>query len=56
MLAVFWIVILGGLLVMMGQQDRSEAVFSYFRREDQVPENQQPHLLTSTIQHPLESV
>jgi hypothetical protein len=42
MLAMQWIAILGGLLVMMGQQDRSEALFYYFRLEDQVPEN---HLL-----------
>jgi hypothetical protein len=31
-----------GLLTMMGQHDRSEALFYYFRLEDQVPEN---HLL-----------
>src|SRR6201988_3648864 len=37
-----WISILGGLLVMMGQHDRSEALFHYFRLEDQVPET---HLL-----------
>jgi transposase len=30
--------ILGGLLIMMGQHDRSEALFYYFRLEDQVPE------------------
>jgi transposase len=41
-LAMLWIVILGGLRIMMGQQDRSEALFYYFRLEDQVPEN---HLL-----------
>jgi transposase len=34
--------IFGGLLIMMGQHDRSEALFYYFRLEDQVPEN---HLL-----------
>ena len=39
---MLWIAILGGLLVMMGQHDRSEALFYYFRLEDQVPEN---HLL-----------
>src|SRR6202790_1456511 len=39
---MLWIVILGGLRIMMGQQDRSEALFYYFRLEDQVPEN---HLL-----------
>jgi transposase len=32
----------GGLLLMMGHQSRSEALFYYFRLEDQVPEN---HLL-----------
>jgi transposase len=30
--------IVGGLLIMMGQHDRSEALFYYFRLEDQVPE------------------
>jgi len=33
---------LGGLLLMMGSQSRSESLFYYFRIEDQVPEN---HLL-----------
>ena len=37
-----WISILGGLLIMMGHHARSEALFYYFRLEDQVPEN---HLL-----------
>jgi hypothetical protein len=37
-----WITILGGVLIMMGQHNRSEALFYYFRREDQVPET---HLL-----------
>jgi len=37
-----WISIFGGLLIMMGSHDRSEALFYYFRLEDQVPEN---HLL-----------
>jgi transposase len=36
------ILIVGGLLIMMGQHDRSEALFYYFRLEDQVPET---HLL-----------
>jgi transposase len=36
------IAILGGWLLMMGQHDRSESLFYYFRIEDQVPEN---HLL-----------
>jgi transposase len=48
MLAMLWIAILGGLLVMMGQQDRSEALFYYFRLEDQVPEN---HLLRLIEKH-----
>jgi transposase len=37
-----WISMLGGLLLMMGHHTRSEALFYYFRLEDQVPEN---HLL-----------
>ena len=37
-----WISIFGGLLIMMGQHARSEALFYYFRLEDQIPEN---HLL-----------
>jgi transposase len=37
-----WISIFGGLLIMMGQNDRSEALVYYFRLEDQIPEN---HLL-----------
>jgi hypothetical protein len=32
------IVIVGGLLIMMGRHDRSEALFYYFRLEDHVPE------------------
>src|ERR1700693_3650567 len=39
---LFLIAILGGLLIMMGQHTRSEALFYYFRLEDQVPET---HLL-----------
>ena len=39
MLAILWIAILGGLRVMMGQHDRWESLFYYFRIEDQVPEN-----------------
>jgi len=31
------ILIVGGLLIMMGHHDRSEALFYYFRLEDQVP-------------------
>src|SRR5207248_3615485 len=33
------IAILGGWLLMMGQHDRSEPLFYYFRIEDQVPQN-----------------
>jgi transposase len=36
------ILIVGGLLIVMGQHDRSEALFYYFRLEDHVPET---HLL-----------
>jgi transposase len=43
-----WITILGGLLIMMGQHDRSEALFHYFRLEDQVPET---HLLRLIEKH-----
>src|SRR6202049_4752569 len=49
MLAMLWIAILGGLLVMMGQQDRSEALFYYFRLEDQVPENHRLRLIEKHI-------
>jgi hypothetical protein len=48
MLAMQWIAILGGLLVMMGQHDRSEALFYYFRLEDQVAET---HLLRLIEKH-----
>src|ERR1700689_3336951 len=40
--------IAGGLLIMMGQHDRSEALFYYFRLEDQIPEN---HLLRLIDKH-----
>src|SRR5205807_9528280 len=40
--------IVGGLLIMMGQHDRCEALFYYFRLEDQVPEN---HLLRLIENH-----
>jgi transposase len=43
-----WISILGGVLIMMGQHDRSEALFYYFRLEDQVPET---HLLRLVEKH-----
>src|SRR5436305_15117554 len=42
------ILIVGGLLIMMGQHDRSEALFYYFRLEDQVPES---HLLRLIDKH-----
>jgi transposase len=42
------ILIFGGLLIMMGQHDRSEALFYYFRLEDQVPET---HLLRLIDKH-----
>ena len=38
----------GGLLLMMGHQTRGEALFYYFRLEDQVPEN---HLLRLVDRH-----
>jgi transposase len=37
-----------GGLIMMGQHDRSEALFYYFRLEDQVPEH---HLLRLIDKH-----
>jgi transposase len=43
-----WISIFGGLLIMMGSHTRSEALFYYFRLEDQVPET---HLLRLIDQH-----
>jgi transposase len=43
-----WIIILGGALLMMGQQSGAEALFYYFRLEDQVPEN---HLLRLLEKH-----
>src|SRR5271169_2285769 len=48
MLAMLWIAILGGWLIMMVQQDRSEALFYYFRLQHQVPEN---HLLRLIEKH-----
>ena len=42
------IAMLGGLLLMMGHHSRSEALFYYFRLEDQVSEN---HLLRLIDQH-----
>src|SRR5499427_1474403 len=43
-----WISIVGGLLIMMGQHDRSEALFYYFRLEEQIPET---HLLRLIDKH-----
>src|SRR5919201_1775961 len=43
-----WILMVGGLLIMMGHQSRGEALFYYFRLEDQVPEN---HLLRLIDKH-----
>ena len=40
--------IFGGLLIMMGQHDRSESLFYYFRLEDHVPET---HLLRLIEKH-----
>jgi hypothetical protein len=34
---LLWISIFGGLLIMMGHHDRSEALVYYFRLEDQIP-------------------
>ena len=45
---LFWIAIFGGLLIMMGQHDRSEALFDYFPLKDQVPET---HLLPLIDKH-----
>src|ERR1700684_1008164 len=44
-----WILIVGGLLIMMGQHDRSEALFYYFRLEDQVPEGRLLRLIEKHI-------
>src|SRR3974390_1075949 len=43
-----WISMLGGLLIMMGHHARSEALFYYFRLEDNIPEN---HLLRLIDKH-----
>jgi transposase len=45
---LLFITTLGGLLLMMGHHSRSEALFYYFRLEDQVPEN---HLLRLIDRH-----
>jgi hypothetical protein len=44
-----WISMLGGLLIMMGQHSRSEALFYYFRLEDHIPENHLADWLTSGL-------
>ena len=43
-----WISMLGGLLIIMGHQARSESLFYYFRVEDHIPEN---HLLRLIDKH-----
>ena len=43
-----WISIFGGLLIMMGHHARSEALFYYFRLDDQIAEN---HLLRLIDKH-----
>jgi len=43
-----WISMLGGVLIMMGHDARSETLFYYFRLEDQIPEN---HLLRLLDKH-----
>jgi transposase len=43
-----WISMLGGMLIMMGHHSRGEALFYYFRLEDQIPEN---HLLRLIDKH-----
>ncbi|HEX8712431.1 MAG TPA: IS1182 family transposase [Terracidiphilus sp.] len=45
---LLFIATLGGLLLMMGHNTRSESLFYYFRLEDQVPEN---HLLRLIDRH-----
>ena len=40
-----WISMVGGLLIMMGHHSRGEALFYYFRLEDQVPENHRLRLI-----------
>jgi hypothetical protein len=44
---VRWITILGGVLIMIGQHNRWEALFDYFRLQDQAPET---HLLRRLIE------
>jgi hypothetical protein len=49
LLILRWISIFGGLLIMMGHHARSEALFYYFRLEDQVPENHLRRLIDRHI-------
>ena len=42
------ILIVGGLQIMMGQHDRSEALFYYFGLEDQIPDT---HLMRLIEKH-----
>jgi len=44
-----WISNLGGLLIMMGHQARSEALFYYFRLDDQIPETRLLRLIDKHI-------
>ena len=44
-----WISILGGLPIMMGHHARSEALFYYFRLDDQVPEDHLLRLIDSRL-------
>jgi|HubBroStandDraft_5_1064220.scaffolds.fasta_scaffold227068_2 hypothetical protein len=46
---LFWIAIVGGLTLMMGQHTRSDSLFYYFRLEDHVPENHLLRLVDSTL-------
>jgi hypothetical protein len=43
------IAIFGRLLLMMGQDSRSEPLFYYFRLEDQIPENHLLRLIATAI-------
>ena len=44
-----WILIVGGLLIMMGQQSPTEALFYYRRQEDQVSETDSLRLIETHI-------
>ena len=41
--------IAGGLLIMIGQHDRSEALFYHFHLEDQVPESRLLRLIEKNV-------